>query len=218
MPIKTTKVKTESPLQKIRRERLEKESQEVKEAELKTKEDAKKKHRKETIIKAYLDKLESQLKEKNILGFWTYVDRSGFKKFKTTNKDVEKMINKDVEKYIGRQLANYTIIFHQNENPDSHHRADDLWLSVTIRIYNITKKDNKVVHNLFNQCNIVWHIDDFAISKFSLKLIEMFMKPLAEKKTSCVSLMGLPLDFVLDRYKKDAGIDFSDVLQPLKNM
>jgi hypothetical protein len=218
MPIKTTKKKKESHLQKISREMEEEYERKVKAAESKRIADEKETHRKETIIKAYLDKLESQLKEKNILGFWTFVDRSGFKKFHGINKDVEKMLNKDVNKYIDRQLAEYTIIFNQNDKPDSMHKKAGIWLNVTIRTYNIIENDNKLKIETNKQCDIAWKTDDFAISKFSLKLIELFMKPLAEKKTSCVSLMGLPLDFVLDRYKKDAGVDFSDVLQPLKNM
>ena len=44
------------------------------------------------------------------------------------------------------------------------------------------------------------------------------MRPLAENKVECVSLLGIPLYAVLDRYKERANTDFSDVLQPLKNM
>lgn len=222
MPIKSTKIKSkkseETPLEKIRRERLEKEAQELKEAEDKKIADEKELTRKKELITEYLDQLEERLEEKNHAGFWAFPDRTGFKKFNGSNGKIEKMLNKDPDKYASRQIAKYSILFHQNEKSDSIHKSSGLWLNVTIRTYDIKDKGGKLVLENSKQCDIAWTIDDFAISKFSFKLIERFMKPLAEKKTSCVSIFGKPLKFVIERYKKDAKVDFSDVLQPLKNI
>ena len=224
MPIKTTKIKSkkndteESSYDVTKREMKEEYTRKVKEAEAKKIAESDEKLRKEAIIKAYLDKLVSQLKEKKLLGFWTFADRIGFKKFNSTNKKIDKMIKGDTDKYLGRQFAEYTIISHHNEKSDSLHRSEDLWFSVTIRIYNVVKKSGEIVHTLFNSCNIVWNIDDFNVTKFSLKLAEKFMKPLAENKLSCVSLMGLPLHVVLKIYEENSDVDFSDALQPLKGV
>lgn len=220
MPIKSTKIKSkkseETPLEKIRRERLEKEAQELKEAEDKKIADEKELTRKKELITEYLDQLEERLEEKNHAGFWTFPDRTGFKKIVASTIKMEKTLNKDSDKYVNRQIAEYVIMFHQNKKSDS--MFSGLWLSVTIRMYDIKEKSETLILVLGKECNISWTIDDFAISKFSFKLIERFMKPLAEKKTSCVSIFGKPLKFVLERYKKDAKVDFSDVLQPLKNI
>jgi hypothetical protein len=222
MPIKSIKDKSkkseETPLQKIRRERHENEAMEVKETEDKRIADEKELSRKKELITEYLDQLEERLEEKDHAGFWAFPDRTGFKKFNGSNGKIEKMLNKDPDKYSGRQIAKYSIIFHQNEKFDSMHKSSGLWLNVTIRMYDIKQKGGKLVLENSKQCDIAWNTDDFAISKFSFKLVERFMKPLAENKTSCVSIFGKPLKFVLERYKKDAKIDFSDVLQPLKNI
>lgn len=190
----------------------------LQEAEAKKIAEAEEKKRKESIIKSYLDKLEAQLKEKKILGFWTFVDRAGFRKYNSSEKSIIKMINAEPDKYLDRQIADYTIKFHQNEKPDSHHREIDIWFTIAIRIYNIIENKNKLELNLFNDCVISWRVDDFKITKFSLKLMEMLMKPLAEKKLSLTSLMGHSVKNALKRYEDKAGIDFSEVLQPLKGL
>jgi len=222
MPIKSIKDKSkkyeETPLQKIRRERLEKEASEEREAEDKRIADEKELSRKKELITEYLDQLEERLQEKGHAGFWTFPDRTGFKKISASTSKIEKMLNKDPDKYDGRQIAEYVIMFHQNKKSDTMHQSSGMLLSMAIRMYDIKAKDNKIVLKLGKECDIAWTIDDFAISKFSFKLVEMFMKPLAERKTSCVSILGKPLKFVLERYKKDAKVDFSDVLQPLKNI
>ena len=222
MTIKTTKVKTkktnESSYDIIKREMKEEYEKKVKEAEDKRITDEKELFRKKELITEYLDQLEERLENKDHAGFWTFPDRTGFKKFNGSNGKIEKMLNKDPDKYSGRQIAKYSIIFHQNEKADSMHKSSGLWLNVTIRMYDIKEKVGKLVLENSKQCDIAWTTDDFAISKFSFKLVEMFMKPLAEKKTSCVSIFGKPLKFVLERYKKDAKVDFSDALQPLKNI
>jgi hypothetical protein len=222
MPIKSTKDKSkkseETPLQKIRRERLEKEASEEKKAEDKRIADEKELARKKELITEYLDQLEKRLQEKGHVGFWTFPDRTGFKKISASTSKIEKMLNKDPNKYDGRQIAEYVIMFHQNKKSDTMHQSSGLLLSVTIRVYDIKEKGEKLILENSKQCDIAWTIDDFKISKFSFKLIEMFMKPLAERKTSCVSILGKPLKFVLERYKKDAKVDFSDALQPLKNL
>ena len=218
MPIKQTKVKKESPLEKISREMEEEYTKKTKEAEAKQITYEKELTKKKELITEYLDQLEERLIEKKQRGFWTFPDRTGFKKISASTDKIEKMLNKDYNKYIGRQIAEYVIAFHQNKKPDSMHKSSGLWLSVTIRMYDIKDKGGKLVLDLDKECDIAWNTDDFKISKFSFKLVERFMKPLAEKKTSCVSILGKSLKFVLDRYKKDAKIDFSDVLQPLKNI
>ena len=218
MPIKQTKVKQESDIQKISRKMEEEYSRKVKEAEDKRISDEKELIRKKTIIKEYLDQLEERLESKDQAGFWVFPDRSGFKKFNGSNSKIEKMLNKDPDKYNGRQIAKYAILFHQNEKSDTMHQSSGLLLSVTIRAYDIKEKGGLLVLENSKQCDIAWTIDDFSISKFSFKLIEKFMKPLAERKTSCVSILGKPLKFVIERYKKDAKVDFSDVLQPLKSL
>lgn len=224
MPIKSTKIKNkkiddkESSYDKTKREMKELYEKKLKEAEAKLIADEKELTRKKSIIQEYLDQLEERLKEKGHHGFWTFPDRTGFKKIVATTNKIEKMLNKDPDKYIDRQIAEYVILFHQNKKSDTMHQSSGMYLSMAIRIYDIKEKDGKLVLDLDRECDIAWTIDDFKISKFSFKLIEKFMKPLAEKKTSCVSILGKPLKFVIERYKKDAKVDFSDVLQPLKNI
>jgi hypothetical protein len=152
-----------------------------------------------------------------MLSFWTFADRKGFKKFSGSDKKIDKMLKGDINKYRNRQLAEYVIQFHHNEKENSIFRSNGQWLNVTIRVFNIDNDGVRIGKNKFHECSITWKDADFGVSKFSLKLAEKFLKPLADNKVNCSSIFGLTLRFVIDHYKEKVGMDFSDVLQPLKD-
>jgi hypothetical protein len=209
MPIKGTKkskskkIEEESSFDRVSREMDEEHTKKVKRTEEKVIIDSLERERRHKLFKLYLDKLETQLKEKGMLSFWTFADRKGFKKFSGSDKKIDKMLKGDINKYRNRQLAEYIIQFHHNEKENS--------------IFNIDDEGLRIGKNKFYECSITWKDADFGISKFSLKLIEKFLKPLADNKINCSSIFGLTLRFVIDHYKEKVGMDFSDVLQPLKD-
>lgn len=211
-------IKQESSLDKIRQEREARELKLKQQAKDKELSDKKETERQNKIIKEYLDKVQTQLKEKDIgNGFWTFVDRKGFKKFTGSDAKIEKMLLGDIERFKNRQLASYTIIFHHNKSNTSMHKSSGLWLNVTVRVYNIDDNAKLVGKNRYRECGITWDNEDFKTGKFSLKLLERFMKPLAENRVDCVSIMGMNLRSVVKKYNK-IGVDFSDVLVPLASV
>jgi hypothetical protein len=55
------------------------------------------KKRMANIIRPYLTKLEAQIKEKQLYKFWTFSDRSGFKKFYATMKEIKQLVKSDIK-------------------------------------------------------------------------------------------------------------------------
>ena len=119
------------------------------------------------------------------------------KKFNGSDEMVVKMINRDKEKYIGRQLVHYTIIFHQNEKPDSIMRSSDVWLNVTLRVYNIKEKKEDLFIKVFNQCDISWRIGDFKVTKFSLKFV-LFAESMLILKVFSLANKYIPSGFKIN--------------------
>lgn len=206
-------IKEESSYARIKREREEREARE--EAKLKQqKSDAiEEKKRKAVIIRKYLTKLDEQIKEKNLNYFWTFPDRSGFKKIGKGlgYEKMQKLIQKDIDKYSNRQIMYFSIRLMHNKSDTSTHREYDTWLLVDTLAFKINSKGDLKADG---GCHYVWKDEDFQLTKFSFKLLETIMYPVSEHKLKCISLMGYPLSFVIDKLKKE-GVSFKDVLSPL---
>ena len=122
----------ESELQRVSREMDEKEAKEKFDKLEKDKFDKLEKERMLVIINKYLDGLDKQLTEKKSWKFWTFPDRSGFKKYKSISlKDMQKIVSKDVEYYKDRNVALINMRCSHNEPKDSIHAKSGVLLSVT---------------------------------------------------------------------------------------
>jgi hypothetical protein len=193
MKSKYKKVEEGFSFDRISHEMLKEHAEKVKLANEKIIADDLERERRHKLFKAYLDKLETQLKEKNMLSFWTFADRKGFKKFQGTTKKIEKMLKGDIDKYKNRQLAQYIIQFYHNKKLDSMFRSNGQWFSVVIRVFNIDEDGILIGKNRFRECKITWKDADFGVSKFSLKLVEKFLKPLAVTDIDCSSIFLVSL-------------------------
>jgi hypothetical protein len=207
----------ENTLAKTIREYKEKEKREAEEKKQKEIDDKKEKARKAGVIYPYLEKLDKQLDEKNIGDFWTFPDRSGFKKINGSFEKIEKMVKKDLDKYANRQIAYFTIYsFHKSKETGMHRKAG-IWLGVTMAIFHIDKNGNLRGANQPTGCDYMWTDEDFKTTKFSFKLLERLMHPVAEHKIKCTSIFGFHISFIIKKMEK-LGVDFSDILNPLANV
>lgn len=222
MTITTTKkalpklpIRKESAYEKVSREMDEKETKNILDAKNKIKYANAELERQAKIIRPYLDKLESQIDEKNLKTFWTFPDRVGFKKIHKSTDDIKKQVKSDIPRYQNRPLVRFSIAFHQCEKDTSTHRKDDIWLGVQFTVFYIDKDgriDNPVNHA--TGCHFIWQSGDFKTTKFSLKLLEEIMYPVVDRKQSCTSLMGFPLTGILKQLKSKK-IDLNEYLNPL---
>ena len=205
--------KTESAYERISREMDEKEARELADKKQAEKDALKEKKRAEKVIKSYLDKLEIQVKEKNLQNFWSFPDVKGFKKIwnKYSYKQIDKVIQDDLNKYSNRQVMRFHITFSQNESVTSLARKNGNWFTVEMMLYEI---DDKGILKNTSGCHYAWRNGDFKITKFSFKLLETIMYPIANHVHSCVSILGIPLWNVIEQLQKK-GVDFTDVLKPL---
>ena len=207
--------KTEKPLAKIIRVRKEKEAKEIK--DLKDKELARiaEENRMEKLIIPYLDNLQKQIIEKDLLEFWTFTDEPGFKKIKgILFHDMQNFLNKDVEKYKNRKVALISFSFHHHDSKTTIHRKAGSYLGVSMTIFPIDK--NGILNGDDNAwgADIVWKSEDFKTTKFSFKLLETILKPVGKRKKIFTSLLGFTVTFVIKELKK-IKVNFDNVLKPL---
>jgi hypothetical protein len=203
----------EDPFVKRRRERREKEAIELANKKQAEKDALKEKNRKEVIIRAHLDKLEAKIREKDLLQFWAFPDRAGFIKIGKNYgcAQMMKLMNKDLSKYVNRKIVLFSIKFEHNKPDTSTHREFDTWL----RVDNLTFKVNpKGELKADGSCHYIWKTNDFKLTKFSFKLLETIMYPIADRVFSCTSMMGFPVSYVVRELKRKK-INFDDVLKPL---
>ena len=209
------KIKKESSLQKTRRMRLEKEAKEIQDKKDKAKADLEEKMRRAEIIRPYLTKLEAKIKEKNLYKFWTFTDRSGFKKIHASMKEIKQLVKSDIERFKRRKIAAFTISFYHNDAENTLHRSLDIWLGVSFTVYemdNDCRMDNPKYRAMGG--HYIWKTEDFKTTKFSFKLLEEIMRPVVDEKYDCTSLMGFRVTEVIKDLKK-IKVNLSDILNPL---
>lgn len=212
--------KKETILERVVREREEKEKKERKNKKQKEIDRLKEIERCKSIVMPYLDNLEEQINNKKAWSFWTFPDRSGFKKLKDMSpKEMQNIINEDPEKYKNRRLAYISMMtYHRDTDPTLFTVKLGILFAVGISIRCIDDKGvlSKKSGDCWG-CDFRWTLDDFKTTKFSFKLIEKIMIPVAEKRKTCTSLTGTDItDIIKDLEKKK--YDFSDVLKPLAGL
>jgi hypothetical protein len=210
----------ETLLARITREREEKEEKEEKNKKQKEINKLNEIERQKRIVMPYLDNLEDQINNKKAWSFWTFPDRSGFKKLKDMSvQDMQNIINEDPEKYKNRRIAYISMMtYHKNDKPTSLKSKIGTLFAVGISIRCIDDKGilSKKSGDCWG-CDFRWTLDDFKTTKFSFKLLERIMIPVAEKRKTCTSLTGTDItDIIKDLEKKK--YDFSDVLKPLAGL
>jgi hypothetical protein len=171
-----------------------------------------KKHN-ETVITEYITNLQQTIKEKSLQSFWTFPDRSGFKKIKNvTFQDIQASIKANVDKYKNRQVCEIKIIAFPKSDEYNTYLVVDIWTITSDNNANIKGKNIKE-----NGCAFMWAEEDFKITKFSFKLVEAIMHIIADNKHKCSSFTGFHIAKVLDDLKKKK-IDLSEYLSPLANL
>jgi hypothetical protein len=190
------------------KEKKEKEKQDKIEADFE-------KERIDDIIYEYVDKTFTAIKDKDLTHFWVFADRSGFKKYKNSLSEMKKILQQDVDKYSDRILAHIAIGAHHKDSPDSIFANDaGIWLDVNISVHHTD--DNALINGKYKSwgCHYGWTSEDFAVTKFSFKLLEAIMNPISKKVMTCPSLFGTPLNIVLKRLK-EKGYNLDEFLNPL---
>lgn len=176
--------------------------------------------RQEEIVMDYLDNLKEQIDKKDSWSFWTFPDRSGFKKLKNMDsKKMQKLIHEDLDKYKNRRVVSFGIAdIHRNTSPTSQRNQFGTMLAVKLRVWTINDDGSFSKRPRDNWgADFTWEVEDFKTTKFSFKLLERIMEPVAAKKITCVSLTGYPIAALIKDLKK-LKYDLSDILNPLAGL
>jgi hypothetical protein len=167
----------------------------------------------EIIVREYIDKLDKSLKEKDLQSFWTFADRSGFKKIKNMSfKDMQTALKEDVKKYANRKLCDITIATYPEPDKYGTYLLVDILVIFTDDEANMKGKNCTT-----NSCAFLWSIEDFKLTKFSLKLVEAIMHPIADNIHTCTSFTGFHVTKVINDLRKK-GVDLSDHIIPLPGL
>lgn len=152
----------------------------------------------EQVVHDYMVKLAKTIKEKDLDAFWTFADRSGFKKIKNmTFNEMRDAMKEDIETYKNRQLVHIKINTHIPSNQHGTHLFVNILVIFTDNEANIKGRSVRT-----NSCTMIWNTDDFKFTKFSLKLVEEIIEPIAEQIHSCGSFTGFSIKYVVDSLKK----------------
>lgn len=151
----------------------------------------------------YLDKLDAQLKEKDLYDFWIMAERADFKPLEERNPDkVLRKIKKNPGKYQGKTIANVILevnkkelkndgyvfmfkigVFRVHEDGSIDKKRGDSWgLKVNYKLEDLATRKFKLkdLHKIINYCGAgILHNDDFNGASF-----KNFMKMLKNKQIS----------------------------------
>ena len=209
------KKEEETKVRKFLRELKEREDKEIRDKKQKAIDDKKEYERRRKIIIPYLDNLKRQINEKELRNFWAFPDNAVFKKIKCNSiQKMQKILDKNPSHYAGRKICFITLHFEQNEDDNSLHRKGDTWFGVNIDGFNIDK-NGKLIKGLQKfGGHFVWKTKDFALTKFSFKLLERIMRSMAIDNLRFPSIAGFDMDFI-KKILKGMKVDTSDIFQPL---
>lgn len=162
----------------------------------------------------YLDKLQGQLVEKNLLYFWVYPDQPGFIKHNNlTVSKLQKLFFQDVEKYKNRLIASISIgFYHHDEHKDK--RFKKIYMTTSIEVIHIDKYGKMHGEKEPWGCNMAWYADDFKTTTFSFKLMEIIYRQTAARVIRRTSIFGFPATDIIHELQ-EKGQDFGNVLKPL---
>jgi hypothetical protein len=167
------------------------------------------------ILVPYLDKLQDILEEKGLLSFWIFPDKPGFEKLKNLSfSQMEKITKTNIDKYKNRYISNIRICFFHNEKPSDMFRKENIYMTTDIAVHKI---DHKGIIGGSTQgwgAGIAWHGEDFKTTKFSLKLMQILYRSIANKLYNNATVFGYKLTDVIETLEKK-GVDFQNTLSPL---
>jgi hypothetical protein len=209
------KTMEELTLTEISIESNKKKHQEKEDAKNKKLADIAEEKRMREILVPYLDKLQDNLEEKDLLSFWIFSNESGFVKHKNLQHNMLKnLIKSNPNKYKNSLVSNVRICFYHNKPLSSVFRELKIYMVTEIEVYSVDKDGNFNGDKSPWGATIAWHAKDFKITKFSLKLMQVIHKQIVKKIYLGISLVGYPLTNVIKTLEKK-GVDFQNTLSPL---
>ena len=210
--------KKESNYDRVRREYLEQEAIAKAEKEREEMEAKKEYDRKKSIIIPYLDKLQKKIEDKDLYNFWVLSEDKKFKKHSGTIIDVKNILKKYPERYAGKRIFCITMHFNQHEEDTSWHRRGDTWFGLDIYGF-MVGKNGEMQSTKEVGGNIVWKTNDFAITKFSFKLLAEITRIMEMKKIHVPNMVGFSLfDILTDIFRRRKIAVSKDVLNPLEGI
>lgn len=170
----------------------------------------------EEVIKKYMEKIDSKIKENELASFWIFSD-TGFKK-KIRNKsfkDIEKMTMKSPEKYADKAVLDVKLM-PLHEDYESIPGKKGVWLIIDIAVFPIGK-DGKLLNREGWGIGIQWKEEDLKIGKFTFKMLEHLADITYKKKISANGSFGLRFKDFLKSLKMDR-INIDSYLTPLEGL
>ncbi len=167
----------------------------------------------EKVVKEYIESLDKQLKEKKLFSFCVFPEQGFKNKMRESTEELKKLTKKEAGKHEYIACIKINTL---NDQRDSILGKAGGWLYASINVIPIDK-DGKWLSKKGWNTNMHWKVDDFKITKFSLKLLETLMQYVIRKKLEIAGTFGVPFNELVEElgYKK---IDISSIFTPLPKL
>lgn len=172
------------------------------------------KRKEEKIIKPYVLRLRKQLDDKKATSFWLVYGQPISKRFghNASLQDIMKLSKKD-KRLWGKDLVRVYLNpmkEHERTKIDKEHGT---WITARIVIWPVDGKGN-VVPGGKTSYSFRWDVRDFAISRFTFKLIEQIITLVNEIKLAGFDFSGFTIRGMVKTLKRQK-IDISEYFIPL---
>lgn len=167
----------------------------------------------EKIVKEYIESLAAQLKEKKLFSFCVFPEQGFKNKMRESTEELKKLTKKEAGKHEYIVCININTL---NDQRNSILGKAGGWLYASINVVPLDK-DGKWISNKSFGVDMHWKVDDFKITKFSLKLLETLMKHAIKKKLKIAGTFGVPFSELIEELEYEK-INISSVFTPLPNL
>lgn len=169
----------------------------------------------EEVIKKYMEKIDSKIKENKLESFWIFPETGFTKKYRKTFTEIEKMTKKSPEKYSGKTILDIRLMTLHNDY-ESIPGKKGAWLVVDISAFPINKIGEMINDDSWG-IGIQWKEEDFKIGKFTFKMLEHLADIMYKKKLEITGSFGMRFKSFLKQLKLEK-INIDSYLTPLEDL
>lgn len=169
----------------------------------------------EEVIKKYMEKIDSKIKENKLESFWIFPETGFTKKYRKTFTEIEKMTKKSPEKYSGKTILDIKLMTLHNDY-ESIPGKKGAWLVVDISAFPIGEKGELLNREGWG-IGIQWKEEDFKIGKFTFKMLEHLADIMYKKKLEITGSFGMRFKSFLKELKSEK-INIDSYLTPLEEL
>lgn len=160
----------------------------------------------ESIVLPYLVKLNKWFNKTNSKMFWTFPDKEDLYQIKMSYCKMQKLLLLDIPKYANSTICLIKISFKHNESKNSIYKCYNIFLVVSITIYNIDSDGMLYGKHKPNAITFYWTLEEFKLCQFTYKLLKTIMHIMLKKKYNNTNLIGFPISTIIKDFDINSNL------------